>query len=138
VFHESSHNFSEAKESSHRYYFEMYSSYSIFIFILSVANLTAAHGIITKPYPRTVGNASLTACGSAITDIIKADNTSHVEGLPEAGASDPGYNATECNLWLCKGLQFEDNINNGREYLYTERVDISVFIRIPQYVIPYP
>jgi len=138
MFHKSSHNFSAAKESPHHSYIKMYSSSSIFIFILSVASAITAHGIITKPYPRTVGNASLAACGSAITDIITADNTSHVEGLPEAGASDPGYNATECNLWLCKGLQFDDDIDRNIEYLYTETVDISVFIRIPQYVPFYP
>lgn len=40
-------------------------------------------------------------------------NDSHVEGLPEAAATDPAFNASACNLFLCKGLQFADNMNNG-------------------------
>ena len=66
----------------------------------ALASTAWSHGVITTPAPRAVGAASLATCGSDVTNLIKADNTLHVEGLPEAAATDSAYNATECNLWL--------------------------------------
>lgn len=45
------------------------------------------------------------ACGTAVTALVKSDNTSHVEGMPEAAATTANFNATACNVFLCKGLQ---------------------------------
>ena len=99
---------------------------------LLLATSASTHGIISNPYPRVIGNASLSTCGSAITALIKADNTSHVEGLPEAGATDPAYNSTECNLFLCKGLKFADVPVTGiQSYMPGQVVNITVYIRIP-------
>lgn len=91
----------------------------------------SAHGIITTPYPRAVGPASIAACGDAVTDLIVADNTSHVEGLPEASVTDSGYNKAKCNLWLCKGLQYADNTENVISVSPGEVLPFEVFIRIP-------
>lgn len=102
--------------------------------ILEVVGLAACvqgHGLITSPYPRAVGPASIKACGSAVTDQIVADNTSHVEGLPEASETDPAYNPKECNLWLCKGLQYADNTDNVLSLSPGEVLPIDVWIRIP-------
>ena len=65
---------------------------------------------------RAVGAASFAACGSGVTNLIKADNTSHIKGLPEAAATNSAYNAAECNLWLCKGLQLADNKANVQKF----------------------
>lgn len=101
--------------------------------ILTLAYLSTkvvSHGVITSPYPRAVGPASLANCGSAVTAIIVADNTSHIEGLPQAAATDPNYNAEACNLWLCKGLQFAD-VSSVQTYTAGQVVPIDIFIRVP-------
>ncbi|KAH7409468.1 hypothetical protein BKA64DRAFT_732188 [Cadophora sp. MPI-SDFR-AT-0126] len=104
--------------------------------VLAIASLVGAvvgHGIITKPWPRTPGDASLAACGPSITNNIKGDNTSHVEDLPEAGAKDPKFHADQCNLWLCRGLQFADNRDHVVTYKPGEKVDMEVWLRIKHF-----
>ncbi|KAF2455570.1 hypothetical protein BDY21DRAFT_289012 [Lineolata rhizophorae] len=101
---------------------------------LTLATLAAtaySHGLITSPTPRDVGPAGTEACGPVVMAIIESDKTSHVEGLPEASEQDSAYNPAECNLWLCKGLQYEDNVDNVMEYSRGETVHMDVYIRIP-------
>ncbi|OTB07226.1 hypothetical protein M426DRAFT_85770 [Hypoxylon sp. CI-4A] len=102
--------------------------------IVSLAALAATvsgHGLITKPVPRGPGDASIAACGSAVVNNIKGDETSHVEGLPELAAADAAYNADLCNLWLCRGLQFADNAANVQKYAPGQSVNIEVELSIP-------
>jgi len=98
--------------------------------VASLAATVSSHGLISKPTPRGPGAASLAACGSAVTNNIKGDLTSHVEGLPEAAKTDSKYNAAECNLWLCRGLQFADNTANVQTYTPGESVHMDVKISI--------
>jgi hypothetical protein len=101
------------------------------LFILGFLTLVSSHGIITMPYPRAIGPASLAACGTQITAIIKADNTSHIEGLPEAGAKDPTFHPEKCNLWLCKGLQFTDvAAKNINAYAPGQVVNFKIWLRV--------
>lgn len=74
--------------------------------LLATGTSIAGHGLITKPVPRAPGAISLAHCGPTVTNNIKGDETSHVEGLPEAAVNDKAFNAAECNLWLCRGLFF--------------------------------
>ncbi|KAK8117968.1 uncharacterized protein PG998_006249 [Apiospora kogelbergensis] len=85
--------------------------------LAAFASTALGHGFISSPPARQGGDASVAACGKAVVDTIRADNTSHVEGLPELAAKkDSGYHADLCNLWLCKGLQFADNAANVQAY----------------------
>lgn len=98
--------------------------------------LTSAHGIITTPSPRAAGPALISACGTGVAALITADNTSHVEGLPEAYAASPptpslNHSAPACNLWLCKGLQFADNSANVQKYVAGDVVSMKIWLRIP-------
>ncbi|KUJ21288.1 uncharacterized protein LY89DRAFT_639261 [Mollisia scopiformis] len=96
-----------------------------------LATQVLGHGLITKPWPRTPGALSLAACGPTVTNNIKGDNTSHVEGLPEAAMTDAKYNAAECNLWLCRGLQLEESAKaNVIAYTPGQKVSMSVKISI--------
>ncbi|KAH6667930.1 hypothetical protein B0J14DRAFT_489318 [Halenospora varia] len=97
---------------------------------LALLATVTAHGVITKPIPRAVGTASTAACGSAVASKIKADITDHVEGLPEAAAKDSTYKAAACNLWLCRGLQYEDNVANVQKWTVGQKVPIEVNLRI--------
>jgi hypothetical protein len=73
----------------------------------------------------------LAACGKAVTNNIKGDLTSHVEGLPEAAKTDLTYKAADYNLWLCRGLQFADNKANVRTYTAGHAVhfDVKIVVR---------
>ncbi|RDL40773.1 Uncharacterized protein BP5553_00752 [Venustampulla echinocandica] len=99
--------------------------------VAALATTVLSHGLITKPNSRAPGAASLAACGASVVNNIKGDNTSHVEGLPEAAAKDKAYHADQCNLWLCKGLQFGDNKDNVQQWTTGQKVPIDVYIRIP-------
>lgn len=97
--------------------------------------MVLGHGLITKPFPRAPGPLSLAACGPTVTNNIKGDNTSHVEGLPEAAMTDSKFNAAECNLWLCRGLQLEDSAKaNVVAFTPGQKVSMSVRIAIKHHV----
>jgi hypothetical protein len=99
--------------------------------IAGLAALISGHGIVTSPPPRAIGEASLAACGSAITNIIKADNQSGIEVLYKASVTDKTYNPNKCVLQLCKGLQFEDNLHKVQNYKPGQEVNIKVWTKIP-------
>ena len=103
--------------------------FSSIIAVAGLASVVSSHGVITKPIPRVVNNASIAACGTAVTKKITADVTDHVEGLPEAAAKDAGYSAAKCNLWLCRGLQL-DSTSNVETYYPGQVVPIQVNLRI--------
>lgn len=99
--------------------------------LAAFAATVSGHGLITKPTPRGPGDASIAACGSSVVNNIKGDLTSHVEGLPELAAQDAAYNADLCKLWLCRGLQFADNVANVQQYTPGQSVNIQVQLSIP-------
>ncbi|KAH6671018.1 hypothetical protein B0J14DRAFT_484903 [Halenospora varia] len=73
----------------------------------------------------------ISTCGASLASQITADNTSHVEGLPEAAALIPNFNATACNVFLCKGLQFADNTANVQTFQPGQVVNMLATIPIP-------
>ena len=99
--------------------------------LLTLVPAVLGHGLIQQPPSRPIGEALTANCGSAVYGKIKADNTSYVEGMPEAAAKDKGFNAAKCNLWLCKGLQFADNAANVQKWTAGQVVPVKVWLRIP-------
>lgn len=100
--------------------------------LASHAGLVAAHGLVVgSARVRSVGPATIAACGKAVTDEILSDNTSHIEGLPELAATDPTFNPAKCNVFLCKGIQFEDNKDNVQMLKPGQVVHFDVDITIP-------
>ncbi|KAI3337437.1 hypothetical protein HD806DRAFT_39331 [Xylariaceae sp. AK1471] len=99
--------------------------------LAALLSLAQAHGYISSPAMRMPGNATTSACGrSVVADIVK-DKTSHVEGLPELAAKDAGYHAAQCNLWLCRGVQFADNAANVQSYKPGQVVNVKIALSIP-------
>ncbi|KAI8951972.1 hypothetical protein F4801DRAFT_247489 [Xylaria longipes] len=99
--------------------------------LASLAVLAHGHGYISSPAMRMPGNTTTAACGrSVVADIVK-DKTSHVEGLPELAAKDTGYHAAQCNLWLCRGVQFGDNAANVQAYAPGQVVNVKIALSIP-------
>ncbi|KAF2822913.1 hypothetical protein CC86DRAFT_73697 [Ophiobolus disseminans] len=99
--------------------------------LLVLVPAVLGHGLITSPPSRPVGPAIIANCGPKVEQDIRLDNTSHVEGLPELAAKDSAYKAAKCNLWLCKGLQFDDNKNNTQTWTAGQVVPIKIWLRIP-------
>jgi hypothetical protein len=73
----------------------------------------------------------IAACGSSVAALVTADNTSHVEGMPEAAAEIPNFNSTACNVFMCKGLQFADNAANVQTFQPGQVVNMLASIPIP-------
>ncbi|CZR66324.1 related to chitin binding protein [Phialocephala subalpina] len=97
----------------------------------TLASTAFSHGLITSPPSRVAGTAMQAACGTAVTALVQADNTSHVEGMPEAAATTANFNSTACNVFLCKGLQFADNTANVQNFTAGQVVNMRASIPIP-------
>jgi hypothetical protein len=95
------------------------------------ASGTDAHGLLTSPPSRAVGPAMTAACGASVAALVSADNSSHVEGMPEAAAQIANFNSTACNVFLCKGLQFADNTANVQTFQPGQVVNMLASIPIP-------
>ncbi|KAB5570103.1 hypothetical protein GE09DRAFT_1054998 [Coniochaeta sp. 2T2.1] len=105
----------------------------LLLLLTSLPNPVLSHGYLTHPPPRQPGPSTLSACGSPIYSAITRDLTSHIEGLPELSTlPDSGFtNSTLCNLWLCRGLQYADNLNQTQLWRTGEVVKVKVKITIP-------
>ena len=51
-----------------------------------------------------------------------------MEGLPEAAKTGSTYKASDCNLWLCRSLQFADNTANVETYTAGQSVHFDIKI----------
>ena len=56
------------------------------------------------------------ACGQAVSDLAALDVNDHVEGLPELAATTANFDSAACNVFLCRGMQFEDNTANVQTF----------------------
>jgi hypothetical protein len=100
--------------------------------LLAAATQVAAHGLVQKPATRHPGDATQAVCGKTMVTFYKADNTSYPEALMRAnprGLTD-GYDATKCDLYLCRGYQFADNSAQVQKYKPGDKIDMEVWIRI--------
>lgn len=95
---------------------------------LGLASLVSAHGVVLKPASRKPGDATTEACGRAMVNFYKQDETSYPEAFLR---SNPLPDRNKCNLFLCKGYQFADNAANVQSYKPGDSVEYEVYIRIP-------
>ncbi|KAF5613759.1 uncharacterized protein FSUBG_371 [Fusarium subglutinans] len=97
--------------------------------LLTLLPLVAAHGFVKSPTPRKPGNAFKAACGEQPFYQQSADINGNVQGIKQVVGSD--FDAKDCNLWLCKGFQFDDNKDNVQSYKLGEKIDFDVTIAAP-------
>ncbi|KAF4119350.1 Chitin binding domain [Geosmithia morbida] len=95
----------------------------------ALAALVSAHGSITDPPARQAGSAYEAACGQQPFNQQSADKNGNIQGIEQVVGDD--FNAAECNLWLCKGFQFDDNTDNVQTFTAGETVPITVGITAP-------
>ncbi|KAK4152299.1 hypothetical protein C8A00DRAFT_16374 [Chaetomidium leptoderma] len=104
--------------------------------LLTAAGLAAqvsAHGLVRTPAARAPGPSTEAACGTIMRKFYEADGTAYPEALLRAnpGGLKAPYDPEKCNLWLCRGYQFDDNTANVQKYTTGQVVDLDVWIRIP-------
>lgn len=91
--------------------------------------LVAAHGFIRTPAPRQPGDAYKAACGDQPFYQQSSDINGNVQGILQVVGND--LKAADCNLWLCKGFQFDDNKANVHSFSLGEKIDFDVNIAAP-------
>ncbi|KAL4930331.1 uncharacterized protein BDV17DRAFT_289940 [Aspergillus undulatus] len=69
--------------------------------------VVTGHAVVQDPAPRKTGPAHEAACGAAVVDVLESDIAGPIENA--AREADADYN---CNAYLCRGYQFEDNSDN--------------------------
>jgi hypothetical protein len=97
--------------------------------ILFLAASVSAHGQISSPARRTPGTQYEAVCGSTIYNNQASDAYGPIQLLLQSESSI--VDAASCNLWLCKGYQFDDNTDNVQTYSLGEEVAMTVEIRAP-------
>ncbi len=96
--------------------------------LVLLAGQALGHGKITSPPPRsdTVGDAFGAACGTQLLSVVTSDPYGNIQGEEQITAS-----SSSCNLWICKGYQFDDNAAFVQSYTAGQVIDMEVEIRAP-------
>ncbi|KAK2595700.1 hypothetical protein N8I77_013725 [Diaporthe amygdali] len=68
----------------------------------------SAHGRVTSPTPRPLGDAMKAACGDQVWNMQSSDNNGNIQTMAQIGTSQSDFDATKCHLWQCRGYQFDD------------------------------
>ncbi|CAM1505124.1 Fc.00g107610.m01.CDS01 [Cosmosporella sp. VM-42] len=89
----------------------------------------AGHGFVLDPPAREPGSAYKAACGEQPFNQQSADINGNVQGILQVVGTD--FDASACNLWLCKGFLLEDNPDNVQSFSLGEKIDFSVKIAAP-------
>ncbi|RGP71583.1 hypothetical protein FSPOR_3289 [Fusarium sporotrichioides] len=97
--------------------------------ILAFIPLVAAHGFIKSPAPRMPGDAFKAACGEQPFYQQSSDINGNVQGIKQVVGQN--FDAADCNLWLCKGFQFDDNKDNVQSYKLGEKIPFEINIAAP-------
>ncbi|KAH8112847.1 hypothetical protein DFH11DRAFT_1744672 [Phellopilus nigrolimitatus] len=103
---------------------------SAFLSLLAIAATATAHGNVASPIARGVGDAMVSTCGTVVSSLLKSDintNQQQLEQASNSGQSGGGY-TDACELFLCKGTQFEDNTANVHAFSQGQTVPFQVNI----------
>jgi hypothetical protein len=97
--------------------------------LASLVAVVAGHGFVNDPPARRPGDAYRAACGEQPFNQQSADINGNVQGIQQVVGSD--LSAGDCNLWLCKGFQFDDNTDNVQEFALGQEIPFDVTIAAP-------
>lgn len=95
---------------------------------LAFVTFTSAHGIITSPTARSAGSAMKAVCGTQVTNNLQSNAYGPIEQLQQIASSQKDFTPA-CDLTLCKGEQFADNMANIQNYTAGQVVPIKVDIQ---------
>ncbi|KPM38181.1 hypothetical protein AK830_g8380 [Neonectria ditissima] len=100
-----------------------------FAALAAIVPLVAAHGFVQDPPARKPGTAFKAACGEQPYNQQSSDINGNVQGIMQVVGTD--FDAAECNLWLCKGFQLDDNTDNVQSFALGETIPFKVTIAAP-------
>ncbi|KAL2835438.1 hypothetical protein BJY01DRAFT_238855 [Aspergillus pseudoustus] len=78
--------------------------------LLALISGVRGHAVVAEPPPRKTGPSHEAACGAAVVDVLESDIAGPIENA--MAKADADY---ECNAFLCRGYQYEDNTDNVLE-----------------------
>lgn len=104
-------------------------SFTAALALAAMASTVAGHGYLVSPKPRMPGNAMKAACGQTVFNMFNSD----INGNPQGALQNPGsdYNEAECGIWMCKGMQFDDNKANIQALTAGQKLKMEVNIAAP-------
>ncbi|RYO82556.1 hypothetical protein DL766_002912 [Monosporascus sp. MC13-8B] len=106
-------------------------SFAISVGVAGLISTVSAHGAISKPAPRMPGDAMRAACGQQMTINQLSDHYGNIQGQLQVANGQADFDASACEVWLCKGYQFDDNKDNVQSYTPGQVVPIEIEIRAP-------
>ncbi|TID24826.1 chitin binding protein [Venturia nashicola] len=106
-------------------------SYFPILALMSLVPAALAHGTISSPTPRKPGAAYKAACGEQVYNNQASDALGNVQGILQVASSQKDYNPAKCDVWLCKGYQFDDNSANIQTYTAGQKIDMAIRIGAP-------
>ena len=111
---------------------------SLALALWTLVATVSAHGIMRSPTPRIPGATLRKVCGDGIANLQSTDlnRAGHIQGLVMYNKEIKDHNA--CNIWLCKGYQFDDNKSNVQSYSGGEVVPIRVELIAVSRLAPMP
>lgn len=68
----------------------------------------SAHGHLSSPTTRPLGDAMQEACGEQVWNMMSSDENGNIQTMAQTGASQSDFDASACHLWQCRGYQFGD------------------------------
>lgn len=89
------------------------------------------HGKITSPPAREPGPAMEAVCGQQVYDNQASNDQGNSQNELQIAQSQSDYNAAKCNLFLCKGYQFQDNTANVQTLSPGQVVPMTAVISAP-------
>jgi len=99
------------------------------ILSLTLATLASGHGIIASPTARSAVSAMKAVCSQQVTNNLQSNEYGDIQQLSQIGASQGDFDASLCDVSLCKGIQFDDNTANVQKFTPGQVVPITVDIQ---------
>ncbi|KAK8129102.1 hypothetical protein PG984_010210 [Apiospora sp. TS-2023a] len=88
--------------------------------LLTVVGVSG-HAVVETPTPRGTGPVQRERCGTALTTQLEKDIASPIEDAMKK--ADDDYN---CNAYLCRGYQLEDNLENVQTVKAGDVIDFHI------------
>ena len=100
-------------------------------FLLALVPSVYGHGKITSPPIREPGSAMEAVCGQQVFNNQNSNDQGNSQNELQVALTQTDYNAAKCNLFLCKGYQFEDNTANVQTFSPGQVIPMTAVISAP-------
>ncbi|CAN8104707.1 unnamed protein product [Discula destructiva] len=92
----------------------------------------SAHGRVTSPPPRPLGDAMSSSCGMQVWNQMSSDPNGNIQTMAQVGASQSDFDAAACHLWQCRGYQFADaTADTIQSFSAGQVIPVSVTVAAP-------